>query len=86
MATLVQVPAAILTDSLVQAFAVILEDTVVPVFVALVLVALVLATTDLAASDLAAPDPDTVSQLVPYMVVALTPETGEQVVVRQARL
>ena len=81
MATLVQAPAAILTDSLVQAPAVILEDTVVPVFVALVLAA-----PDLAASDLAAPDPDTVSQLVPDMVVALTPETGEQVVVRQARL
>ena len=76
MATLVQVPAAILTDSLVQAPAVILEDTVVPVLVA----------PDLVASDLAAPNPDTMSLLVPDMVVALTPETGEQVVVRQARL
>ena len=81
MATRVQVPAAILTDSLVQAPAAILEDTVVPA-----LVALVIAASDLAVSVIAASDPDTVSQLVPDMVVALTPETGEQVVVREARL
>ena len=79
MATLVQVPAAILTDSLVQAPAV--EDSVVPV-----LVALVIAASDLAVPVLAASHPGTMNPLVPDMVVALTPETGEQVVVRQARL
>ena len=79
MATRVQAPAAIL------------EDTVVPALVALVIAASdlavsVIAASDLAVSVIAASDPDTVSQLVPDMVVALTPETGEQVVVREARL
>ena len=84
MATLVQVPAAILTDSLVQAPAV--EDSVVPVLVALVIAASDLAVPVLAAPVLAASHPGTMNPLVPDMVVALTPETGEQVVVRQARL
>ena len=64
MATLVQAPAAIL------------EDTVVPAFVALVSAA-----SDLAVSVIAASEADSVVPLVPDMVVALTAD-GEQVVVR----